>query len=234
MRVLKISMALIPLLFVVLVPATVSARGSSGHGKAAAPKVTSTGKKSGGSAPKTTSPKATATKTTTTKTTGPKAPKAGLRDAKVSPSASKKTTTTTHTAKSSTGVPNPTIDFTATPLGQKLARNDAIRSKLETRLLALGYTGTVYQAAYGFKNQGQLMASVNNAQNLGIPFEQLKLQMTGYTVAADGTLLRANLNPDGTISLLDPRLVTNPAPTKSLGQAKQTLRAAESVPSGSR
>jgi hypothetical protein len=132
-------------------------------------------------------------------------------------------------------VPNTTvIDFTTTRLGQKLTRNSAIRSKLETRLQALGYTGTVYQAAYGFKNQGQLVASTNAAQNIGMSFEQLKLQMTGYTVAANGTVLRANLNPDGTISLLDPKLVTNPAPTKSLGQAKQTFTLAAAPTTGTR
>lgn len=222
MKLLKISTALVALSSLVLVSTTVSAQGKSGHGNAA-PKVTSTGNK-GGSAPKTTAPK-----TTTSKTTGSsKAPKAAHDNAKASTSTStKKTGTTTSGPKSSIDPSNTTtIDFTTTSLGQKLSRNDAIRSKLETRLQALGYTGTVYQAAYGFKNQGQLMASVNNAQNLGIPFEQLKLQMTGYTVAANGTILRANLNPDGTISLVDPKLATNPAPTKSLGQAKQTLNTA--------
>lgn len=224
MRLLKNSMALIALSSLVLVPTTVSASGNSGHGNSGAPKTTSTGKKAGGPAPKTTSPK----------TTGSKAPKAVHGNAKAASSSPKKTSTTPQVAKSSTVTPSTPIDFTSTRLGQKLSRNEAIRSKLQTRLQALGYTGTVYQAAYGFKNQGQLMASVNNAQNHGISFEQLKLQMTGYTVAANGTILRANLNPDGTISLLDPKLVTNPAPTKSLGQAKQTFNVTETAPSGTR
>jgi hypothetical protein len=224
MRLLKNSMALIALSSLVLVPTTVSASGNSGHGNSGAPKTTSTGKKSGGPAPKTTAPK----------TTGSKAPKTAHGTAKASSSSPKKTSTTTQVAKSSTVAPSTPIDFTSTRLGQKLSRNEAIRSKLETRLQALGYTGSVYQAAYGYKNQGQLMASVNNAQNLGISFEQLKLQMTGYTVAANGTILRANLNPDGTISMLDPKLVTNPAPTKSLGQAKQTFNVTETAPSGTR
>jgi hypothetical protein len=222
MRLLKLSTVLIALACLVLAPTTtVAAAGNKAGGPPAKTNV-----------PKTTGPKAP--KTTAPKTTGSKAPKAVHSNAKASPSAPKKTSTTTQAAKSSTVAPSATIDFTTTPLGQKLSRNSSIRSKLETRLQALGYTGTVYQAAYGFKNQGQLMASVNNAHNLGISFEQLKLQMTGYTVAANGTILRANLNPDGTISLLDPKLVTNPAPTKSLGQAKQTLNVATDSSTGTR
>ena len=214
MRLLKLSTVLMALASLVLAStATVAAAGNKAGG---APAKTS--------APKTTGPKAP--KSAAPKTTGPKAPKAVHSNAKASPSAPKKSSTTTQAAKSSTVAPSTTTDFTTTPLGQKLSRNSSIRSKLETRLQALGYTGTVYQAAYGFKNQGQLMASVNNAQHLGISFDQLKLQMTGYTVAANGTILRANLNPDGTISLMDPKLVTNPAPTKSLGQAKQALNTA--------
>jgi len=223
MRLLKLSTTLIALASLVFVPTTVAASGQAGHSNAGAPKVTASGKKAGAPAPKTTAPK-----TTAPKTTAPKAPKTVHSNAKASPSTSKKTSVT-HAAKSPSVAPNTTvIDFTTTGLGQKLARNDAIRSKLQTRLQALGYTGTVYQAAYGFKNQGQLIASTNAAQNLGISFEQLKLQMTGYQVAANGTVLRANLNPDGTISLVDPALATNPAPTKSLGQAKQTFSATDS------
>lgn len=226
MRLLKLSTVLIALASLGLVPTTIAALGNAN-----AP----TGNKAGGPAAKTSAPKTTgpkAPKTTAPKTTAPKAPKTVHSNAKAS--ASKKTSVT-HAATSPNVVPDPTvIDFTKTPLGEKLTRNSAIRSKLEASLQALGYTGTVYQAAYGFKNQGQLVASTNAAQNLGISFEQLKLQMTGYTVAANGTVLRANLNPDGTISLLDPALVTNPAPTKSLGQAKQTLNVAADPTTGTR
>jgi hypothetical protein len=179
----------------------VKAQGSSG------PKTTagSSGKKSG--APQ------------TAKASTPKSPN---HSTETSSSSSKKSGTAPRTSTVTNSTT--TIDFPNTPLGQKLARNSAIRSKLETQLAALGYTGTVYQAAYGFKNQGQLEAALNNAQhNTTLSFEQLKVQMTGYKVAPDGTVLRANLNPDGTISFVDPSLATNPAPTKSLGQAKQTL-----------
>ncbi len=88
----------------------------------------------------------------------------------------------------------------------------------------MGYSGTVYQAAYGFKNLGQFVAATNVSRNLGIPFEQLKIQMTGLSVAADGTVLRASLGPDGKITMVDPALAVVPASTKSLGQAIQTVK----------
>jgi hypothetical protein len=88
----------------------------------------------------------------------------------------------------------------------------------------MGYEGTVYQASYGFKNLGQFVAATNVSQNLGIPFEQLKLQMTGLSVAPDGTVLKANLAPDGSVVMVDPALATNPAPTKSLGQSIQSAK----------
>jgi hypothetical protein len=133
---------------------------------------------------------------------------------------SKHTTTTTTTTVTTGG----TIDFASTSVGQKLTRNTALQSKLATKLTALGYTGTVFEAAYGFKNLGQFVAATNVSQNLGIPFEQLKLQMTGLTVDAQGNVLKANLAPNGTITLVDPALATSPAPTKSLGQSIQTLK----------
>ena len=49
----------------------------------------------------------------------------------------------------------------------------------------MGYTGDVFEAAYGFKNLGQFNAAVNNAQNHGLSFEQLKTLMTGVSVDAD-------------------------------------------------
>src|SRR5204863_507343 len=120
------------------------------------------------------------------------------------------------------------IDFTATPVGQKLSRNTALNSKLVTRLQAAGYTGSVYQAAYGFKNLGQFVAATNVSKNLGIPFEQLKVQMTGVKVAADGTVMKAMIDANGKVTLVDPSKTTDsslsPAATKSLGQSIQTLK----------
>jgi hypothetical protein len=116
------------------------------------------------------------------------------------------------------------VNFATAPLGQKLTRNTALQSKLTTRLTALGYKGTVFEAAYGFKNLGQFVAATNVSRNLGIPFDQLKLQMTGLSVDANGKVMKANLNADGTITLVDPANVTNAAPTRSLGQSIQTLK----------
>jgi hypothetical protein len=133
-------------------------------------------------------------------------------------------TSNTSTTTSSGVSPTSTVDFAATPVGQKLTRNDALRSKIETRLAAGGYTGSVYQAAYGFKNLGQFVAATNVSHNLGLSFEQLKLQMTGLKVNPDGTVLRANLAPNGSTTFVDPAKATQPAPTKSLGQAIQTVK----------
>jgi len=146
----------------------------------------------------------------------------GTKSAKTSASASKLTSTSTTPTTPTSGTT--TVDFSATPVGAKLSRNSALRSKVESRLTTLGYQGTVYEAAYGFKNQGQFVAATNVARNLGISFDQLKLQMTGLSVAPDGTVLRANIGTDGKITMVDPKLATNPAPTKSLGQSIQTVK----------
>jgi hypothetical protein len=99
---------------------------------------------------------------------------------------------------------------------------------VSTRLTAEGYTGSVYQASYGFKNLGQFVAATNVSKNLGISFNQLKLQMTGVQVAADGTVMKAMVGPDGKVTLVDPSKpidpTLSPAPTKSLGQSIQTLK----------
>jgi hypothetical protein len=175
--------------------------------------------------------KSPATKHTTTTKAGTKSAKADTSSTKAAKS--KKTGTTATTATSSTGTASTstpttgttgTINFTSGPVGEKLARNSALRSKLESRLTALGYTGTAYQAAYGFKNLGQFVAATNVSRNLGISFEQLKIQMTGLSVQADGTVLRASLGTDGTVTMVDPATVTTAAPTKSLGQAIQTVK----------
>jgi hypothetical protein len=172
-----------------------------------------------------------------TKTTGasqaPKAsgPSKAPKPAKATTVATKPTKPATQNAHATrhstvtTSSPTPTgpIDFTAGKVGERLTRNTALRSKLQTQLTALGYEGTVYQAAYGFKNQGQLVAAINNAQHQNIPFEQLKTLMTGLSVDPTGTVLKANLNPDGTVTMVPINDATNPAPTQSLGQAKRTI-----------
>jgi hypothetical protein len=174
--------------------------------------------------------KVPASKHTTTKT-GIKPAKANTSSTKAAKSkkagstatTATSSTATTSTSTSPTGTTG-TINFTSGKVGEKLAKNSALRSKLESRLTALGYTGTAYQAAYGFKNLGQFLAATNVSRNLGISFEQLKIQMTGLSVNADGTVLRASLGPDGKVTMVDPATATTPAPTKSLGQAIQTVK----------
>jgi hypothetical protein len=172
--------------------------------------------------------KVSATKHTTTTKAGTKSAKADTSSTKAAKSKKTATTATSSTGTASTSTPTTgttgTINFTSGPVGEKLTRNSALRSKLESRLTALGYTGTAYQAAYGFKNLGQFVAATNVSRNLGISFEQLKIQMTGLSVQADGTVLRASLGTDGQVTMVDPATVTTPAPTKSLGQAIQTVK----------
>ncbi len=155
-----------------------------------------------------------------------KTPKAGPKSATTA-TTSATTTSPTTTAGSTTAAGTLTataVDFTSAPVGQKISTNTALRSKLEARLQALGYQGTVYEAAYGFKNLGQFVAATNVSQNLGLSFTDLKTRMTGLSVDAEGTILKANLNPDGTIAMVDPAVATNPAPTNSVGQSIQTVK----------
>jgi hypothetical protein len=154
--------------------------------------------------------------------------KAETKSAKKTGTAATSTTATSSTGTETTTtatITTPTaVDFTQGPVAEKLARNTNLRTKLEARLQAVGYDGTVYQAAYGFKNQGQFVAATNVARNTGASFEQLKLQMTGLSVDADGVVLKANLGLNDAITMVDPADVTNPAPTKSLGQALKTVK----------
>src|SRR6266480_3710470 len=207
MRLVTISAAVSVLLTLTFAPVYAGQKGNSGsHG----PKTTTT------HGPSTTStthgPSATKTETKLAKAdTSTKSPKSKKTDG----------TTTTTTASTSTSsasttgtTTTPAIDFSSGAVGSKLTKNSALRSKLESRLTALGYTGTAYQAAYGFKNLGQFVAATNVSRNLGLSFEKLKIQMTGLSVKPDGTVLKANLGTDGKVTMVAPALVTNAAPTK--------------------
>jgi hypothetical protein len=232
MRLMTIPTSVSVLLTLTLVPVYAGQRGNSdSHG----PKTTTHGPKATGTSAKPV--KVQSTKHTTTTKAETKLAKAdtsatklvkskktdGTASTATSSTGSSTTSTTSTTGTSTTSTPS-TIDFTAAPVGQKLSKNSALRSKLETRLQALGYTGTSYQAAYGFKNLGQCVAAINVSRNLGIPFDQLKVQMTGLTVKADGTVLKANIGTDGKVTMVDPADVTKAAPTKSLGQSIQTVK----------
>lgn len=159
------------------------------------------------SSAKTKAPKATSSRTGITTTTS-------TTTSATSFSGTSGTTTSGGTRTTAT-----TVGFSKGKVPERLAKNTNLRTKLESRLLAAGYEGTVYQAAYGFKNQGQFIAATNVSCNTGVSFEQLKLQMTGLSVDADGVVLKANVGADGTITLVDPADVTKAAPTRSLGQA---------------
>ena len=208
MESLRRPVAFATLMGVLAVPAFAGQRGNSGnHGPSTHPTPThQNGPANGG-------PK-------TTKGSGSHGPASSGTSAKHTGTGNPhKSGTTTTTSATPTA-----INFNTTPVGSKLTKNVALQSKLATRLTALGYGGNVFEAAYGFKNLGQFVAATNVSQNLGIPFEQLKLQMTGLTVDATGKVLQANLNPDGSVTLVDPANVTHAAPTKSLGQSIQTLK----------
>jgi hypothetical protein len=166
------------------------------------------------------------TSTDGAKTTNARSPKSTKTSESTSDTGSASTSNTS--TSSSTSGTTTKVDFTTTPVGQKLTKNTALNSKLTTRLNAEGYTGSVYQAAYGFKSLGQFVAATNVSKNLGISFDQLKLQMTGTKVTTDGTVMKAMVGTDGNITLVDPTKTTDatlsPASTKSLGQSIQTLK----------
>ena len=157
--------------------------------------------------------------------------KAEARNAKAGSSTTTPTTDRTRSLTSPSGTSTPAIDFTATKVGQKLEKNSALRSKIEAKLQAAGYTGTAYEAAYGFKNLGQLNAATNQVQNHGTSFELLKVLMTGtYVDPVTHNVYRTQKLPDGTTQLVKPALATNTAPTQSLGQAKQTISGGAVMP----
>ena len=140
-------------------------------------------------------------------------------------------TSTSTSGTTSTGGSTKTIDFTATDVGQKLQKNGSLRSKIEAKLLAAGYTGTVYEAAYGFKNMGQLNAATNMVQNQGYDFNLLKLLMTGkYVDPKTHTVYVGQQMPDGSVKLVKSDLATNPISTYSLGQAKQQIAGGAEMP----
>jgi hypothetical protein len=159
--------------------------------------------------------------------TDAKVAKANVKTAK----ADARTKAANGTASGNTHTSAGAIDFSATALGQKLQKNSALRSKIEAKLAAAGYTGSVYEAAFGFKNLGQLNAATNQVQNHGYSFELLKVLMTGTYVDPDTHLVyRASRLADGTVKLVTPELATGSASTLSLGQAKQAIAGGAVMP----
>ncbi len=114
---------------------------------------------------------------------------------------------------SSTNTSPDSIDFTATTVGQKLQKKSKLRSKIEAKLQATGYSGTVYEAAYGFQNVEELNAAIDLVQNHGYSFEYLKVQMTGkYVDSKTHVVYRAYQAEDGTVKLVGPELAANRVP----------------------
>lgn len=75
------------------------------------------------------------------------------------------------------------------------ALNASENAALATRLQPLLPAGTtVALAETGFKNQGQFLSTVHVAHNLGIPFDQVKAQMTGNDSVSLGKAIQ-NLRP---------------------------------------
>jgi hypothetical protein len=60
-------------------------------------------------------------------------------------------------------------------VGTKLANNAALSARIQP-LLPVG--STIATASAGFKNQGEFIAALHVSQNLGIPFDQLKADLT--------------------------------------------------------
>jgi hypothetical protein len=85
--------------------------------------------------------------------------------------------------------------------GPKTAQEQlATHPQLSQRLQGMLPAGmTVDQAAAGFKNLGQFVAAVHVSKNLGIPFDQLKAQMTGSSPKSLGAAIHT-LKPDADAS----------------------------------
>jgi hypothetical protein len=99
----------------------------------------------------------------------------------------------------------------------RLANHPALAARLQPLLPA----GTNLQtAARGFKNLGQFIAAVHVSHNLGIPFDQLKAQMTGSKPDSLGQAIE-NLRPS-----LSSQTVKSDVKTAE-HQAKQDLEATE-------
>jgi len=79
-------------------------------------------------------------------------------------------------AKTAAGEAKADITATRPSLGDRIAANTALAAKL-TPLLPSGMT--LADAAKGFKNEGQFIAALHAAKDLGVSFADLKAEMTG-------------------------------------------------------
>jgi hypothetical protein len=127
--------------------------------------------------------------TTTAKAPKSSSPKSSSTKLAKTTNAKKSTTTTASTTSSTTVGSTTSTDTTTVPVGPEM--NSKLQKKLgedsqhATRLAAklnLPEGITIQQAAAGFKNWGQFNAAVNLSTSKGIPFNDLKAAMTGWTL----------------------------------------------------
>jgi hypothetical protein len=80
------------------------------------------------------------------------------------------------TAKTSTGARNQTNPTMLNPIAAKISAKPQLNAKI-TAMLPKDMT--LDHASSGFKNQGQFIAALHVSRNAGIPFKDLKSDMTG-------------------------------------------------------
>jgi hypothetical protein len=159
--------------------------------KAKGPKLSGTSKPS---TPKGQSAKGASMKPAKTTTVEP-----GAKGKKATTTSASTGTTTTSTSGTSdtTGTPGTTTTHDTwvpkNPVAEKLATKpnllERARTVLGSEFLATD-VNALNLATADFKNFGQFVAALNVSNNLGIPFSDLKLAMTG--TALDGTTLALN------------------------------------------
>jgi hypothetical protein len=84
-------------------------------------------------------------------------------------------TTTADTATDTTAAASDSKGRGQLPLGEKIALNSTLKARLDG--LLLGTTLTYDQATTGWKNQGQLVAAMNAAQNNSLAFPSIYTEM---------------------------------------------------------
>ena len=83
-----------------------------------------------------------------------------------------------------------------------VAPNVPKNPKLQARLQAMLPPGmTLEEAAAGYKNQGQFIASLHVASNLGIPFEDLKFQMVEQQASLGQAIQTLKPQADSTLEV---------------------------------
>jgi hypothetical protein len=71
----------------------------------------------------------------------------------------------------------------------RIESNDRLAAKVQSMLPA---DVSIRSAADGFKNEGQFLSAVHASQNLEVPFDQLKVKMTGEAAMSLESAIRAS------------------------------------------